>query len=39
VEGDSESNDAGKRVPAAIADAARWAEEIMKEIDGRWPTR
>ena len=32
----------GKRVPAtmsAIADAVRWAEEIMKEIDGRWPTR
>jgi hypothetical protein len=31
----------GKRVPAtmsAIADAVRWAEEIMKAIDGRWPT-
>jgi hypothetical protein len=30
----------GKRVPAtmnAIADAVRWAEEIMKEIDSRWP--
>ena len=34
--------DGGKRVPAtisAIADAVRWAEEIMKEIDARWPTR
>jgi hypothetical protein len=32
--------DGGKRVPAtisAIADAVRWAEEIMKEIDRRWP--
>ena len=31
----------GKRVPAtgsAIADAVRWAEEIMKAIDERWPT-
>jgi len=31
--------DGGKRVPAtvaAISDAVRWAEEIMKEIDGRW---
>lgn len=30
----------GKRVPAtvsAIADAGRWAEEIMKVIDERWP--
>ena len=30
----------GKRIPAtiaAISDAVRWAEEIMKEIDGRWP--
>jgi hypothetical protein len=29
----------GKRVPAtisAIADAVRWAEQIMKEIDERW---
>jgi hypothetical protein len=34
--------DGGKRVPAtmyAIADAIRWAEEIMKEIDSRWPVR
>jgi len=34
--------DGGKRVPAtmcAIADAVRWAEEIMKEIDSRWPER
>jgi hypothetical protein len=33
--------DAGKRVPAtmcAIADAV-WAEEILKGIDTRWPTR
>jgi hypothetical protein len=35
-------HDGGKRVPAtvaAIADAVRWAEEIMREIDGRWPTQ
>ena len=34
--------DGGKRVPAtvaAISDAVRWAEEIMREIDQRWPTR
>ena len=34
--------DGGKRVPAtisAIADAVRWAEEIMKEIDCRWPVK
>jgi hypothetical protein len=34
--------DGGKRVPAtvaAIADAVRWAEEIMKAIDERWPSR
>jgi hypothetical protein len=33
--------DGGKKVPAtmsAIADAVRWAEEIMKAIDERWPT-
>jgi hypothetical protein len=32
--------DGGKRVPAtvmAISDAVRWAEEILKEIDSRWP--
>ena len=32
--------DGGKKVPAtmsAIADAVRWAEEIMKTIDERWP--
>ena len=32
--------DAGARVPAticAIGDAIRWAEEIMREIDRRWP--
>jgi hypothetical protein len=31
----------GARVPAticAINDAIRWAEEIMAEIDRRWPT-
>ena len=30
----------GKRVPAtlsAIADAVRWAEEILRAIDTRWP--
>ena len=35
-------HDGGKRVPAtmsAIADAVRWAEEIMKEIDSRWPAK
>ena len=32
----------GKRVPAtvaAISDAVRWAEEIMREIDERFPVR
>jgi hypothetical protein len=32
--------DGGKKVPAtisAIVDAVRWAEEIMKAIDERWP--
>jgi hypothetical protein len=32
----------GARVPAtvsAIADAIRWAEQLMKEIDRRFPTR
>jgi hypothetical protein len=32
--------DGGNRVPAtvaAISDAVRWAEEIMAEIDRRWP--
>jgi hypothetical protein len=31
----------GARVPAticAISDSIRWAEEIMAEIDRRWPT-
>jgi hypothetical protein len=35
-------NDGGKPVPAtmrAIADAVRWAEAIMKEIDERWPVK
>ena len=30
----------GARVPAticAIADSIRWAEQIMEEIDERWP--
>jgi hypothetical protein len=34
--------DGGKPVPAtisAIADAVRWAEEILKAIDERWPTK
>ena len=34
--------DGGKRVPAtvaAIADAVRWAEEIMRAIDERFPAR
>jgi hypothetical protein len=34
--------DGGKRVPAtvaAISDAVRWAEEIMKAIDERWPLK
>jgi hypothetical protein len=34
--------DGGKRVPAtvsAIADAVRWAEEILREIDSRWPAK
>lgn len=33
--------DGGKRVPAtvaAISDPVRWAEEIMRTIDERWPT-
>jgi hypothetical protein len=32
--------DGEKRVPAtvaAISDAVRWAEEIMRAIDERWP--
>ena len=32
--------DSIRQVPAtvsAIADAVRWAERIMKEIDERWP--
>jgi len=24
---------------SAIADAVRWAEEIMKKIDRRWPAK
>jgi hypothetical protein len=34
--------DGGKRVPAtvaAISDAVRWAEEILQEIDRRWPCK
>ena len=34
--------DPDRRVPAtmcAIADAVRWAEEIMNEIDQRWPVK
>jgi hypothetical protein len=32
--------DGGKRVPAtmtAISDAVRWAEELVKAIDEKWP--
>jgi len=32
----------GKRVPAtmaAISDSVRWAEEIMRTIDERWPSK
>ena len=32
----------GTRVPAtvsAIADGVRWAEEIMRAIDSRWPAK
>jgi hypothetical protein len=34
--------DGGKRVPAtvaAISDAVRWAEGIMREIDRHWPVQ
>jgi hypothetical protein len=34
--------DSGARVPAtvsAIADAIRWAERLMEEIDRRWPPK
>ena len=34
--------DGGRKVPAtisAIADAIRWAEEIMRRIDERWPVK
>jgi hypothetical protein len=33
--------DGGTRVPAtvgAISDAIRWAEEILRRIDERWPS-
>jgi hypothetical protein len=33
--------DGRRRVPAtvgAISDAVRWAEEILREIDERWPS-
>ena len=36
------SYDPGKRVPAtmcAVANAVRWAEEILDEINHRWPER
>jgi hypothetical protein len=32
----------GQRVPAtitAIADPIRWAEELLREIDRKWPTQ
>jgi hypothetical protein len=34
--------DGGRRAPAtvaAISDAVRWAEEILREIDERWPSQ
>lgn len=34
--------DGGRKVPAtvsAISDALCWAEEIMREIDRRWPSK
>jgi hypothetical protein len=34
--------DGGKKVPAtvsAISDAIRWAEEILAQIDQRWPVK
>jgi hypothetical protein len=34
--------ESGKRLPATIsdiADAVRWAEEIIAEIDRRWPMK
>jgi hypothetical protein len=34
--------DGGRRVPttiSGIADAIRWAEEILRRIDERWPAR
>jgi hypothetical protein len=34
--------DGERRVPAtisAIADAVCWAEEIMRELDSRWPVK
>lgn len=34
--------DGGKKVPAtisAVADAVRWAEQIMQAIDERWPVK
>jgi hypothetical protein len=34
--------DGGRKVPAtvsAITDAVRWAEEILKAIDERWPAK
>jgi hypothetical protein len=33
--------DSGARVPATVsatADAIRWAERLMEEIDRRWPS-
>ena len=36
------SYDPAKRVPAtmcAVANAVRWAEEILDEINRRWPER
>jgi len=38
----SRNYDGGARVPAtmaAIADGIRWAEQILKRIDEKWPVR
>jgi hypothetical protein len=36
-----QSNATSREAPtvAAISDAVRWAEEIMREIDARWPAK
>jgi hypothetical protein len=36
---DNTMAESGFLLRCARADAVRWAEEIMREIDNRWPTR